>query len=64
MGLLFKAFKISLISLYIALSVAVPDLKTDCYSTRILCLFKCFSKCLYITFSVILEKELKIDIGL
>ena len=58
MNILFKAFRVLLISLYIALFVVESVLNPNFSSTRILYLFKCSF------FSSTFEGDIKIDMGL
>jgi hypothetical protein len=62
--LLFKAFRISLVNLYMALSADDLVLKPNYSSAKILFLFRWSRIWIFITFSSTLENEVASDIGL
>ena len=57
MNLLFKAFRISLVSLYMALFFVDLVLKPNCSSDKILFLLLCSQSSIYTVFSSTLENE-------
>jgi len=64
MNLLFKAFRISLVRLYMALFVAALVLKPNCSSAKILFLLLCSQSWIYVAFYSNLENDIRIDTGL